>query len=483
MLHSKEWYLSVLNSINDLILVKGEKSKLLWANKAFCDYYNMTNEELQNSIDGDHSDPDNTIQYVIDDQKVFTKGITLNIPSEPVTDGKGNVSFFHTIKNPIKNCSGEIVSTVGVSRLIEDEELLKRSKQLHSEKKSNIHDLRTFVENIPAPTIMLDPSRRIIASSNAWIECFNIQKNELIGADFDDLYEEGMNLKEKIIQSINVNEKTELDELLVQFNGKECFYKVVINPWELISKEVGGVMIMFIDITSQKEKEKVLEKHNEELKQFAYITTHDIKSPIVNIQSFLGFLESDEEIKNERSKQAIHYMGRSIEMAQYKINDLVKIIEQRELGVVNEDHLLRQVVLDIIEVYQSELVQINADVEIDIPNDLIIHTSIKQLTTILDNFISNAIRYRNQHVFLELIIQANRVENAIEISVSDNGVGIDLSKYGNMIFEMFKRANDSIPGNGLGLYLTKQSLSQLNADIQVSSEVGLGTVFTILIPQ
>jgi len=113
-------YTQILDSLSDMVLVKGPKSRLLWANRAFLTYYGMTNEELQGIIDAPFSDPDYTQQFVRDDAKVFETGKVLNIPAEPVTRFDGQVRYFHTVKTPILDEQGQVIMTVGVSRDIHD---------------------------------------------------------------------------------------------------------------------------------------------------------------------------------------------------------------------------------------------------------------------------------------------------------------------------------------------------------------------------
>ncbi len=107
---------TLLNLIPDLVLVKGAQSHILWANKAFQDYYGMTNEELRGLIDSPLTQPDHTQQYIKDDEYVFTTGKTLDIPSEPVTRHDGVIRYFNTIKSAVRNDSGEVVMTIGISR-------------------------------------------------------------------------------------------------------------------------------------------------------------------------------------------------------------------------------------------------------------------------------------------------------------------------------------------------------------------------------
>lgn len=127
-------YEQVLDAIPDLVLIKGPKSKICWANKAFRDFYGMTNAQLYDLIDAPFNEPDYTRQYVKDDATVFETRKPLNIPSEPATRHDGVVRHFQTQKSPIFNEDGEVVLTIGTSRDIEDsqhlEALLRQAEKL-----------------------------------------------------------------------------------------------------------------------------------------------------------------------------------------------------------------------------------------------------------------------------------------------------------------------------------------------------------------
>jgi PAS domain S-box-containing protein len=135
LLEEEGIYRQILDAIADMVLVKGAHSRILWANKAFRDYYGMTNEELQELVDAPFNAPDNTQQYVADDRLVFTTGKTLEIPMERVTRHDGVVGLFHTVKSPIRDDDGQVRMTVGVSRNVAEtvelrEELLRARAQL-----------------------------------------------------------------------------------------------------------------------------------------------------------------------------------------------------------------------------------------------------------------------------------------------------------------------------------------------------------------
>lgn len=151
LVESKAQHEQTLDAINDLVLVKGDKSKILWANEAFREYYGMSNEELAGIIDAPFTEPDFTEQYVIDDAYVFENGERLNIPEEPVTRFDGVVRYFHTIKSPIFNMNGEVIKTVGVSRdITESKQTEAQMLQLTEELKQRSQELVTINQELDA---------------------------------------------------------------------------------------------------------------------------------------------------------------------------------------------------------------------------------------------------------------------------------------------------------------------------------------------
>jgi len=108
-------YLQALDAVSDMVLCKGPQAHIVYANKAFREFYGMTQEQIQGLIDAPFAEPDYTQQYVKDDMRVFTTGQTLTIPEEPVVRHDGEVHLFHTVKSACRDTSGTVVRTVGVS--------------------------------------------------------------------------------------------------------------------------------------------------------------------------------------------------------------------------------------------------------------------------------------------------------------------------------------------------------------------------------
>lgn len=106
----------ILDAIPDLVLVKGEGSRIVWANKAFQDHYGLSNEQLKEMVDAPFVEPDFTKQYIIDDKTVWETGKPLLIECEPVVRHDGVIRNFQTKKTPIFGPRNNVILTVGVSR-------------------------------------------------------------------------------------------------------------------------------------------------------------------------------------------------------------------------------------------------------------------------------------------------------------------------------------------------------------------------------
>ncbi|MFZ6027374.1 MAG: PAS domain S-box protein [Chloroflexota bacterium] len=147
-------YQQILDAITDMVLVKGPKSSIVWANRAFRDYYGMTNEQLRGLLDAPIVEPDYTLQYVKDDAYVFESGEVLQIAEEPVTRHDGIVRPFETVKSPIRDLDGNIVMTVGVSRdITERKQERERIEKLVEERTAQLNEnqrlLQTVLDNFP----------------------------------------------------------------------------------------------------------------------------------------------------------------------------------------------------------------------------------------------------------------------------------------------------------------------------------------------
>ena len=135
-------YRAILDEIDDLILYKGPESRIVYANRAFRDYYGMSLDQLQGLIDAPFNEPDYTQQYIRDDQHVWTTGERLDVV-EPVTRFDGEINTFSTLKVPIRDHTQVILGTLGVSRNISSQQAIQAQLTAQEER------IRRLTANVP----------------------------------------------------------------------------------------------------------------------------------------------------------------------------------------------------------------------------------------------------------------------------------------------------------------------------------------------
>lgn len=221
-------------------------------------------------------------------------------------------------------------------------------------------------------------------------------------------------------------------------------------------------------------------KINEELDRFVYSASHDLRSPLSSMKGLVNVFEMDPDARKEeylpKIKSRIQTMDKFIgEITDYSRNTRVQ--------VTMEFVLLKPLVDEIA----SSLRYIDRDeklvFEIDIKDDFVLRTDVYRLKIILNNLISNAIKYADfnkEKPFVE--IKANKKDNVVKIRVIDNGIGVR-AELQDKIFNMFFRATEKSTGSGLGLYIVNESLKKLNGKIELESEVNQGSTFTLILPQ
>jgi len=230
--------------------------------------------------------------------------------------------------------------------------------------------------------------------------------------------------------------------------------------------------------TVRRAAEKELEAANTDLAQFAYSASHDLKAPLSSIRGLLEFCVEDLECgdHDEVRKNLDSAIGVSSRAA-LKVESLLRLAKAGNQVVPVEEFSLGEMLTDIWK-DQSAFLDARCRLDLQIEEVPSVVTEKATMQVILENIISNAIRYRDEQKPETLInVCAHSAGDETAIVISDNGVGIaarDQSK----VFGMFKRADDRA-GDGLGLALVKKNVERLGAEIKLKSKRGKGTELTL----
>jgi PAS domain S-box-containing protein len=270
---SEQKYHQILDSIGDMVLVKGPQSKIIWANQAFRDYYGISQQELQEIVDAPFANPDHTLQYIKDDTFVFETGQTLEIREEPATRNDGEVRMFSTVKTPIRNEDDRITMTVGVSRDMTErklaEEAVKASETKYRHLVETSQDIIWSIDAIGRFTF-LNPAVRYI---------YGCEPEEMLGRRFSDFAPPEQIQKDlKAFARLLAGEPVFQHES-VQVAKDGSIKYLMFNAIALFdeSGNVLGTTGTATDITDRKRAEEALQHANAELERRVEARTAELR--------------------------------------------------------------------------------------------------------------------------------------------------------------------------------------------------------------
>ncbi|MFW5700780.1 MAG: PAS domain-containing sensor histidine kinase [Cyclobacteriaceae bacterium] len=282
--------------------------------------------------------------------------------------------------------------------------------------------------------------------------------------------------KKNFIKLLTLNGCIEKQEVKIVKQKKEIWYLINGN---FIADE-GILDLSLLDITENQNSINELKRLNSELDKFVYHSSHDLRSPLKSLLGLINILRKEEDPKGRENCMVM--MEKSIHRLEKLVNDLLMLSRNNrientyeEIDLTNE---IKESLADFSHMKGYEGLEISQNISQPVP----FVTDVTRLKIVLNNMLSNAIKYRSYHrdkPFLKISAKVDKDQALIDIE--DNGIGIKKSKQ-DKIFEMFYRASESSEGSGLGLYIVKNVIEKMKGSISMESEEQIGTRFSIKLP-
>ncbi|OKL38415.1 hypothetical protein A3841_06760 [Pontibacter flavimaris] len=397
----------------------------------------------------------------------------------------GSEKYLHQTMEPLLNYEGQVVKVLGTTQDITEH---KAREQEISEAKDRF---QSTIENIPEIILSADAQMRVSYISP--------QCGEITGYTEKDFTQQHLwpevvhkddlpLLQERLQEEVQQGKKTQQEIRIITRDGRQKWVLLRMSPMLGKNREVLRIDVSAADITDRKQEEakrtlltEQLQVQNQNLQQFAYIVSHNLRAPIANIMGLTSIYDRARP-EADLNKHIIDNLGQSARHLDNTIRDLNHILTVRgQILNVSEQVCFEELLQDILKSISIELESTQAIVAYDFSHAPSILSLRSYIHSVFQNLLTNALKYRDPQRKPEICIRTYKQKDYICIEISDNGLGIDLSKVKGKLFGLYKRFHQHIEGRGLGLHLVKTQVDLLGGKIEVDSRVGEGTTFKIYI--
>ena len=385
----------------------------------------------------------------------------------------------------VKDPNGKPVRMIGaiqdITKQKEEEQRLRLLETVITQSKDAvmITDIDTSKNVIP----------NIIFVNSAFTDMTGYPADEVIGKSPEILFGKKSDILqfEKLRTAVQEYKECFVETICYKKNGEEFWINFSMIPVTDKEGEHSHWISIQRDVTVEKEREKEREQlireltqNNKDLKQFSYITSHNLRAPLSNLTGLLNLIE-DIPIEDSELKEIINGFSKSTHLLNETINDLVKVIIIKDNPSIQKEKLLIKDVFENVFDQLSFLISSNKPIlKIDLEVETIFDINKSYLESIFLNLLTNSIKYREPSRQLRITIATKVVDNNLFMTFKDNGIGIDLEKNNDKIFGLYQRFHNYPDSKGLGLYLVKSQVESMGGTISVDSNVGKGTTFTIV---
>jgi PAS domain S-box-containing protein len=349
-----------------------------------------------------------------------------------------------------------------------------------------------IIETVREPLVVLNIDLKILSANRSFYNTFKVTPDETVGSFIYDLGDRQWDIPRlrTLFEDI-LPKSTHFDNFQVEHDFPIIGRKIMLlNARRIYRKDIGMQMILLAieDITERRQREKELKKltdelarSNADLKDFAYVASHDLKKPLQSIEGFAKLLARRYKGKlDAEADEFIEYIGSGVKRMQMLIKDL---LEYSQIGAKEKKFKPTDcsgIVEKAVGNLQAAIEERNAAVTYDELPTVMIDTP--QMISLFQNLIDNAIKFRGVEE-PRIHISAERKGDEWVFSIRDNGIGIN-PKDAERIFGMFQRLHGSTdyPGTGIGLSICKRIIEWHGGRIWVESEAGKGSTFYFTMP-
>lgn len=400
----------------------------------------------------------------------------------------GQIKYLTQIAEIERNDAGKPIKVTGTAQDITDR---KHAEQEITNAKNL---LLSTIENIPEVIFSADENLNVTYVSPKCREIIGYTEQEFL---------ENANLwlstvhhedKERFLQetipNLRIGIKTNHEVRVKTRDGQTKWLLLRISPMMDSNNRLIRLDGSASDMTEYKKAEQKqqklteqLLKQNQNLQQFAYIVSHNLRSPIANMLGLASIYDKSHPSAPVNQK-VMENMVESAYLLDTTIRDLNELLTIRsQAGIAREEVYFQELMADVCVNLKNEIEQCGVSFRFNFVQAPCIKTIKSYAYSILFNLVSNAIKYSAPSREPCVSLTSFKVNGYICLRIRDNGLGIDLEKQRNKIFGLYKRFHPKIQGKGIGLHLVKTQAELLGGKVEVESQPDQGTIFNVYFTQ
>lgn len=371
----------------------------------------------------------------------------------------------------------------------------RQRHQVMQELRESEHKFRAVFDNAGGAIFLADTETGLIIDCNeVAVQLLGRKRSEIIGMHQRELHpsDDEDKYREIFSEHATVTERVEIDAEVVNSLGEQIPVWIHTQPLKLGNRHL--LVGLFINITERRAAEQALleahgalsskaaelEEVNEDLEQYAYVVSHDLKAPLRAIHNYAEFLQEDlGAMLQDEQIVYLENMFKAIRQGEKLVEDLLQYSRLDGVDVSPQAIKLDRFFREIVELLPSA-----AGAEVTIPQSgpTVFHDR-TLLLQVFQNLMDNALKF-NRSEFRKVIIRWElQIDGYVTVDVEDNGIGVD-QRYQEQIFGIFEQlhARNEFPGTGIGLAIVRKALRRLDGDIEILPGVDGGSCFKVTLP-
>ncbi len=470
----------LLNNTKESFIILDSRLRVISYNKSAQEHSPFFfRQELQSGLSFfDLTDPAEANEYIL----LLDMAVS-GIEQERDTEFKDEAGELHIYCHVFRSLDlGEVGSGIFITSTNITEQRKAEKAQKESEEK-----FKAIIEYSFDAVVIINENAVIQYASPSVTNLIGFDPEELVGKNgFEFIYHEDISyVQEKLASIIKDYDETYADYRSITKDGGlkwvEAKGKNMVD-----NKHIAGILVSFRDITERKQMfeeqnalTNELTKYNKDLQQFSFITSHNLRAPVANLMSLLT-LFNRQKMDDSFNIELLDKFDECTHQLNDTLNDLINVlviranpnVDTEYVRFVDVTELTRRNVQSLLKAAGGELLSDFSAIEGTEYNRI-------HMESIFLNLVSNAIKYASPDRKLQISISSEKTDEGVRLTFTDNGIGIDLNRYGDRIFGLYQRFHSGKQGKGLGLYMIKSQILASGGSIKVISEPDKGSSFFI----